>query len=146
MPSQARRLPGSCRPCGAEADCARVGALLVSLPPPGVIFAPGGRLTMLVWLHMADHKGGASPVQGRYHASGKPWTAALTLPHGCKGLSARQDGGVVDVSRALAGSPRAPRIHTQCVARSDPSNVHNCLPSKTERRDIVGIVVTATFL
>jgi hypothetical protein len=40
MASQAGRLPGSCRPCGAEADRARVGAPLVSLPPPRVIFAP----------------------------------------------------------------------------------------------------------
>jgi hypothetical protein len=30
------------------------------------------------------------------------------------------DGGVVDVSRALSVSPRAPRIHAQRVARCDP--------------------------
>jgi hypothetical protein len=69
MESQAGRLPDSCRPCGAEADRASVGALLVSLPPPRVIFAPWGRPTMLVWLHTADHKGGASPVQ---EAEGAP--------------------------------------------------------------------------
>ena len=61
--SQAGRLPGACRPCGAEANRARVGALLVRLPPPRVIFAPRGRPPMLVWLQTADHKRGASPVQ-----------------------------------------------------------------------------------
>jgi hypothetical protein len=40
------------------------------------------------------------------------------------------DGGVVDVSRALAVSPRAPCIMAQRVARSVPYNIRNCLPPK----------------
>jgi len=46
------------------------------------------------------------------------------------------DGGVVDVPRALSVSPRAPGIHTQCVARFHPYYTHNCLPPKKLRRDI----------
>ena len=40
------------------------------------------------------------------------------------------DGGVVDVSRALSVSPRAPRIHAQRGARCDPYNTRNCFPPK----------------
>src|SRR5215510_4318367 len=35
------------------------------------------------------------------------------------------DGSVVDVSLALSGSPRAPRITAQRSAQSDPYNSHN---------------------
>jgi len=51
---------------------------------------------------------------------GQPWTSAVTLPHGCNGLSAWADGGVVDVLRAFSVSPSAPRINAQRVARFDP--------------------------
>jgi hypothetical protein len=81
---------------------------------------------MLVGLHTADHQGGASPVQERYHASGAAVDVCSDAPVWVQWVSARRDGGGVDVSRALAGSPRAPRMHTQRMARSDPSHVHNC--------------------
>ena len=40
------------------------------------------------------------------------------------------DGGAVDISCALSGPPRAPRIPAQRVARFDPYNTRNCLPPK----------------
>ena len=46
------------------------------------------------------------------------------------------DGGVVYVSRALAVSPRALRIHAQRVARFDPYHTRNSLPPKRLRREI----------
>ena len=46
------------------------------------------------------------------------------------------DGGVVDVPRALSGSPRAPRINEQRGAQFDPYNTRNCLPPKKLRREI----------
>jgi len=46
------------------------------------------------------------------------------------------DGSVVDVSRALSVSPRAPRIHAQRVARCDPYKTRNYLSPKKLRRDI----------
>ena len=42
----------------------------------------------------------------------------------------------MDVPRALSGSPRAPRITAQRVARFRPSYTRNCLPPKKLRRDI----------
>jgi hypothetical protein len=63
------RLPCSCRPCGPEADRACVGTLLVGMPPPGIIFAPGRGPAVRSGLHTADHKGGASPVQEAEGAS-----------------------------------------------------------------------------
>mgnify|MGYP006902191120 CR=1 FL=1 len=50
------------------------------------------------------------------------------------------DGGVVSVSRALSGSPRAPRINAQRVARSDLYNKPQLLATKEiTSRDTVGI-------
>jgi hypothetical protein len=46
------------------------------------------------------------------------------------------DGGVVDVARALAMSPSAPRIPAQRGARFVSYNTRNCLPPKTLCREI----------
>jgi hypothetical protein len=77
------RLRFSCRPCYPEAYRAAVGALLVGMPPPGVIFAPGRRPTVLIWLHTADHIRLPSPVQ---EAEGAPaagdWTRIMRFPVG----------------------------------------------------------------
>lgn len=40
-----------------------IGAQLVSMPPPGIIFAPRGRPAVLMRLHTADQIRLASPVQ-----------------------------------------------------------------------------------
>jgi hypothetical protein len=40
-----------------------IGAQLVSIPPPGIIFAPRGRPAVLLRLHTADQRRLASPVQ-----------------------------------------------------------------------------------
>jgi len=111
----ARSWPGGDKRIGGRAShheaSEAMGSFLLPYAATGVsLLAVGGR-------------SGATPRR-------QPWTSAVTLPHGCKGLSARRDGGVVDVSRALSGSPSAPRINMQRVARSDPYNVHHCLPSK----------------
>ena len=46
------------------------------------------------------------------------------------------DGGVVDVAQALHGSPSAPPIIAQRVARFDHNHAHNCLPSLKLHREI----------
>ena len=46
------------------------------------------------------------------------------------------DDGVVDVQQALHGSPSAPPINAQRVARFDLYNTRNCLPPKKLRREI----------
>ena len=50
------------------------------------------------------------------------------------------DGGVVDVPRALAVSPRAPRITAQRGARFDPYNTTQLLTTaEVTPRDTVGL-------
>jgi len=49
-------------PRGSEANRAVVGAQLVGLPPPGIIFAPGRGPAVLLRLHTADYIRLASPV------------------------------------------------------------------------------------
>jgi hypothetical protein len=67
---------------------------------------------------------------------GQPWTLAVTLPQGARRAERAADGSVVDVPRALSGSPRAPRINAQRGAQFDPYNTRNCLPPKKLRREI----------
>jgi len=55
------------------------------------------------------------------------WTGKATLPLVVASFSL----GLVDISRALSGAPRAPRMHAQRVARSGSYNARNCLPPKT---------------
>src|SRR6266567_4268103 len=69
-----------------------------------------------------------------------PWGAAVDA---CCDVSAEarraervSDGGVVDVPRAVSGSPRAPRITAQRIARCDLYYTRNCLLPKKLRRDI----------
>jgi hypothetical protein len=57
------RSPRGARPAGGhERDGAVIRALLLPLPPPGIIFAPGRGPAVLVGLQTADHIRLASPV------------------------------------------------------------------------------------
>ena len=53
-----------------------------------------------------------------------------------RGAARAADDGVVDVSQALHGSPSAPPIPAQRVARCDPYRARNCLPPQKLRREI----------
>ena len=75
-------------------------------------------------------------VPDRCNASGAAVDVCSDAPAGAQRAERAADGGVVDVSRALSGSPRAPRIHAQRVARCDLYNTRNCLPPKKLRREI----------
>src|SRR6266446_3718235 len=66
----------------------------------------------------------------RCNASGAAVDICRDTPARAQRAERAADGGVVDVSRALSGSPRAPRMHAQRVARCDPYNTRNCLPPK----------------
>ena len=72
----------------------------------------------------------------RCNASGSAVDICSDAPAGAQRAERTADGSVAYVSRALAVSPRAPRIHAQRGARFDPYNTLNCLPPKTLRRDI----------
>ncbi len=84
------------------------------------------------------HRGGPDRARGpdRCHASGSAVDVCSDAPAWAQRAARAAEGGVVDVSRALAGSPRAPRIPAQRVARCDPYNTRNCLPPKKLRREI----------
>jgi hypothetical protein len=75
-------------------------------------------------------------VPDRCNASGAAVDVCSDAPVWAQRAERVADGGVVDVSRALSVSPRAPRMHAQRVARCDPYNTHNCLPPKKLRREI----------
>ena len=53
----------ACRLLSSEADLAAIRALLRGLSPPGIIFAPGRRSPVFVWLQTADHIRLASSMQ-----------------------------------------------------------------------------------
>jgi hypothetical protein len=67
----------------------------------------------------------------RCNASGAAVDVCSDAPAGVQRAERAADGGVVDVSRVLSVSPRAPGITAQRVARFDPYNLRNCLPPKT---------------
>jgi hypothetical protein len=75
-------------------------------------------------------------VPDRYNSSGAAVDVGSDAPAWAQRAERAADGGVVDVSRALAVSPSARRIHAQRVARFGPYNIHNCLPPKKLRREI----------
>src|SRR6266446_8874500 len=76
----------------------------------------------------------------RCHASGAAVDACSDAPAWAQRAERVADGGVVYVSRALAVSPRAPRIHAQRVARFDPYNTPQLLTTaEFTPRDTVGI-------
>ena len=52
------------------------------------------------------------------------------------GAARAAEDGVVDVPQALHGSPSAPPIHAQRVARFDHYRARNCLPPQKLRREI----------
>ena len=68
------------------------------------------------------HRVGPDRDQGpeRCHASGAAVDVCSDAPAGAQRAERAADGGVVDVSRALSVSPRAPRIPAQRVARCAP--------------------------
>jgi len=70
-------------------------------------------------------------VPDRCNASGAGVDVCRDASAGVQRAERVADGGVVDVSRALSGSPRAPCIMAQRVARFAPYNTRNCLPPKT---------------
>ena len=53
-----------------------------------------------------------------------------------RGAARAAADGVVDVPQALHGSPSAPRINAQRVARFDRSRAHNCLSLQKLRGEI----------
>jgi hypothetical protein len=67
----------------------------------------------------------------RCHASGAAVNVCSDAPAGAQQAERAADGGVVDVSRALSVSSRAPCIIAQRVARCDLYHIRNCLPPKT---------------
>jgi hypothetical protein len=75
-------------------------------------------------------------VPERCTSSGSAVDACRDTPAEARQAVRAADDGVIDVSRALSVSPRAPRIHAQRVARFDSYYTRNCLPPKKLRRDI----------
>jgi hypothetical protein len=69
-------------------------------------------------------------VPARCHASGAAVDLCSDAPAWTQRAERAADGGVVDVARALAVSPRAPCMMAQRGARCDPSHSRNCLPPK----------------
>ena len=72
----------------------------------------------------------------RCHSAGVAVDVCSDAPAGAQRAERAAAGGVVYVSRALSGSPRAPRITAQRGARCDPYNTHNYLPPKELGREI----------
>ena len=64
------------------------------------------------------------------HASGAAVDGCSDAPAWTQRAECAADGGVVDVSRALSVSSRAPRMHAQRSARCGPYHTRNCLPPK----------------
>ena len=82
----------------------------------------------------ASKKAAGSTGASRWLEDASGWAARGTAPGwahraGGKGrlIFLYSDGGVVNVSRALSVSPRAPRVMAQRVAQFGPSNTRNCL-------------------
>ena len=75
-------------------------------------------------------------VPERGHASGAAVDVCSDAPAWAQRAERTVDSGVVDVSRALAVSPHAPRINAQRIARCDPYHTRNSLPPRKLRRDI----------
>src|SRR5262249_1510604 len=69
-------------------------------------------------------------VPERCHSSGSAVDVCSDAPAEAQRAERTADGGVVDVSRALSVSPRAPRITAQRVARFDLYNTRNYLSPK----------------
>ncbi len=65
-------------------------------------------------------------VPERCHSAGSAVDVCSDAPAWAPRAESAADGGVVDISRALSVSPRAPRIYAQRVARFDPYNTRNC--------------------
>ena len=66
----------------------------------------------------------------QYHASGATVDVCSDAPAQAQRAERTADGGVVDISRALSGSPRASRITAQRSARFDPLEYPQLLATK----------------
>ena len=75
-------------------------------------------------------------VFDRYNPSGSAADTGDAAAARVLGAARAADDGVVDVPQALHGSPSAPPIHTQRVARCDHYRARNCLPPQKLRREI----------
>ena len=75
-------------------------------------------------------------VFDRGNPSGSAADAGLDAVARVLGAARAADDGVVDVPQALHGSPSAPPIHAQRVARCDHYRARNCLPPQKLCREI----------
>jgi hypothetical protein len=75
-------------------------------------------------------------VCDRCNPSGSAADAGREAAARVLGATRAADDGVVDVPQALHGSPSAPPIYAQRVARFDHSRARNCLPPQKLRREI----------
>ena len=75
-------------------------------------------------------------VFDRCNPSGSAADAGHDAAARVRGAARAADDGVVDIPQALHGSPSAPPIHTQRVARFDHYRARNCLPPQKLRREI----------
>ena len=75
-------------------------------------------------------------VFDRCNPSGSAADAGHEAAARVRGAAREAEDGVVDVPQALHGSPSAPRIHAQRVARFDHSLARNCLPPQKLRGEI----------
>src|SRR5215831_16018065 len=91
---------------------------------------------LLIFPNLCVFHAKADVVPDRCNSSGAAVDACSDAPTWARRAERAADGGGVYVSRALSGSPRAPRMHAQRVARFDPYHTRNCLPPKQLRRDI----------
>jgi len=75
-------------------------------------------------------------VLDRSNLSGSAAEAGHEAAARVLGAARAADDGVVDVPQALHGSPSAPPITAQRVARCDRYRARNCLPPQKLRREI----------
>src|SRR5712691_11587750 len=112
----------------------------------------GGEKRTAVWASHPEERGSdavvAPPVGAprvvphrwgvfdRRNPSGSPADAGHDAAARVLGAARAADDGVVDVPQALHGSPSAPPITAQRVARFDHYRARNCLPPQKLRREI----------
>ena len=112
----------------------------------------GGEKRTAVWASHHEERcsdGGVAPpvcaprvvphrwvVFDRCNPSGSAADAGLDAAARVRGAARAADDSVVDVPQALQGSPSAPPMHAQRVARFDHYRARNCLPPQKLRREI----------
>jgi hypothetical protein len=75
-------------------------------------------------------------VPERCHSSGAAVDDCRDTTAGAQRSECVADGGVVDIPRALSGSPSVPPIPVQRGARFHPYRTRDCLPLQKLRREI----------